>query len=143
MSQKLEESLMAIAFGEIKDTSREIFETLGRRYDDGERLFDEGDDSSDLFIILRGAVEVTRMGSEGSVLLATLGAEEILGEMSHFDDEPRSATARARGATDTLVFSRENFELIFQLHPKWTERIVVGLSRRLASTLEKVDASST
>ena len=137
MSQNLEESLMAVAFGEIKDTSREIFQTLGRRFEDGCYLFREGDDSSELFILLQGAVEISKEVDGGTAVLATLGAEEIFGEMSHFDDEPRSASARAVGDTDALVFSRENFELIFQLHPKWTEKLVVGLSRRLASTVEK------
>jgi len=92
-----------------------------------------------LFIVLKGTVRITASRPQGEVELARLGPGEILGEMSHFDDEPRSATAQALGPLDLLVFDRENFGLIFQLHPKWTMKIVVGLSLRIVRTLEQVD----
>lgn len=133
----LENELVEVAFGEPTAASRAIMEKLGRELTDGEVLFREGDAGSDLFIVVGGHVAVSRAGHDGSpVELAVLGPGEILGEMSHFDDEPRSATAAARGATRVMVFSRNNFSLIFQLHPKWTTQLVAGLAGRIRRTLE-------
>ena len=108
----LEQELIEVAFGEVTETSKEIFAKLGREYHDGERLFSEGDETTELYIILSGEVAVSKRAEDGSqVPLACLGRGEILGEMSHFDDLPRSATATARGITRLLVLCRSDFAL--------------------------------
>lgn len=137
--QELENELMEVAFGEVTDTSREIFNKLGREFCDGTVLFNEGDEGSCLFIILSGAVDISKKDEEGGKRhLARLGQGEIIGEMSHFDELPRSATATAVGDTRALVFSRANFSLIFQLHPKWTTKLVEGLSQRIGHSLHEL-----
>jgi len=134
--ETLEEELMQFAFGEVTDTSREIYAKLGRDYPDGAVLFRQGSAGEDLFVILSGQVVVSQTaGSEEHLELARLGPGELLGEMSHFDELPRSATATACGHTRVLGFNRANFSLIFQLHPKWTTKLVEGLSHRIASML--------
>ena len=139
--QELENELMEVAFGEVTKTSREIFLKLGREYVDGEVLFQEGDEGSCLYVILSGTVVITKKGENGSFIeLAQLKQGEILGEMSHFDELPRSATATAHGDTRVLVFSRANFSLIFQLHPKWTTKLVAGLSQRISNSIKELDS---
>ncbi len=133
----IENELMEFAFGEVTDSSREIFSSLGREYSDGETLFCEYDSGRDLFVILSGSVIISKSDIAGHPLqLAKVFAGEIIGEMSHFDELPRSATAIAEGLTRALVFSPENFSLIFQLHPKWTISLVEGLCRRIRKSLE-------
>ena len=137
--QELENELMEVAFGEVTETSREIFQKLGREFGDSEVIFREGDEGSCLYIILSGAVSITKKGDDGTPLeLARLEEGEILGEMSHFDELPRSATATACGVTQLLVFSRANFSLIFQLHPKWTTKLVAGLSQRISNSIKEL-----
>jgi len=139
---QVEQCLMEIAFGEVSETSRAIFIKLGREYADGDIVFREGAHCTELFIILSGEVVISQCGSDGlEQQLACLGSGEILGEMSHFDDLPRSATARARGTTRMLAFDRDNFSLIFQLHPKWTVQLVEGLSVRIRRAIVPVPSS--
>lgn len=135
-SEDIEMDLMEFAFGEINESSKDIFAQLGLSLGDSEIVFTEGSGGHELYILLSGFIEI--VGSCGRLdenVFAVLEPGEIFGEMSHFDDALRSATARSRGKSRLLAFSRENFSLIFQLHPKWTTRLIDGLSKRIRRTI--------
>ena len=80
------------------------------------------------------------MGGQERVL-AILKSGDILGEMSHFDDAPRSATATAVGTLNILAFGRENFGMIFELHHKWTLYLIQALATRCAGTFHRLVAA--
>lgn len=139
-SEDIEMELMTFAFGEINESSKDIFEQLGLSLGDSEIVFNEGSAGHELYILLSGSIEI--IGSYGGLdetIFAVLEPGEIFGEMSQFDDALRSATARSRGESRLLAFSRENFSLIFQLHPKWTTRLIDGLSVRIRRTIGAVE----
>jgi CRP-like cAMP-binding protein len=52
---------------------------------DGEVIFREGDASQAAYVLLRGKVDLIKMGGEGDGALATLSAGEMFGEMGIFD----------------------------------------------------------
>lgn len=137
-SEELEESLLQVAFSEIQDTSPEIFGQLGRTYRPGEILFRENDNSKELFMIVKGQVKISRGEGENEKILATLNSGEIMGEMSHFDNYPRSATATALTEVQVLVFTKANFALIFELHHKWTLQLVHSLCQRINTTFLRI-----
>ncbi len=137
-SEEVEESLLQVAFSEIRDTSPEIFTQLGRRYQPGEILFRENDNSKELFMIVDGQVKISRGEGENEKVLAVLNPGEIMGEMSHFDNYPRSATATAVTGVQVLVFTKANFALIFELHHKWTLQLVYSLCNRVYMTFGRV-----
>ena len=60
------------------------------------------------YAIERGEVEVlhTMDGTEPATLLNILGAGDFFGEMALIDDQPRSASIRARTAVEVLVMGR-------------------------------------
>lgn len=62
-------------------------------YEAGEIIFREGEDGSSTFVIVQGAVELTRQGETGPIRLAVLGPGEPLGDVD--DLGRRGATARA------------------------------------------------
>lgn len=132
----LEMELMQLAFGDAEGASPELIKRLGKTFQAGDLLFKEGDHSSELFILLKGEVEVFTGGSSNENRLAVLPSGQILGEMSHFDRQPRSASCRALREVHALVFDTANFALIFQLHPKWTIQLVEGLAERCCVTLD-------
>jgi len=134
----LEEKLMQVAFSEIQETSPEIFAKLGRTLRDGEILFSEGDTSTDLVMIVSGMCRITKVINGEERVLALLKSGDILGEMSHFDDAPRSATASAVGTLNILSFTRENFGMIFELHHKWTLYLIQALAMRVYGTFERL-----
>lgn len=135
---ELEMELMQLAFGDVESTSPELIRRLGHEYAPGQCLFNEGEHSSELFILLRGEVEVFTGPPGRATRLAVVHAGQILGEMSHFDDQPRSASGRALTPVHALVLDKDNFALIFQLHPKWTILLVEGLASRLTATLQSI-----
>ena len=137
----LEEKLMQVAFSEVRETSPEIFAKLGRTLRDGEVLFREGETSTELIMIVSGMCKITKVINNEERVLAVLKAGEILGEMSHFDDAPRSATARAVGTLNVLSMSRENFGMIFELHHKWTLHLIQALSNRVHGTFKRLVAA--
>ena len=70
-------------------------------------LWYQGDPGDHLAVVVDGLVKITVASDRGDeMVLATLGAGEVLGELSVIDQGPRSASAVAVYATTTLVVNR-------------------------------------
>jgi CRP/FNR family transcriptional regulator len=82
-----------------------------RRYRNGETIFHQDDPGDALHVVAAGAVKIVLPSAEDEepAIIATLRPGDFFGELALFDDAPRSATAVALGATDTLVLRREAF----------------------------------
>jgi CRP/FNR family transcriptional regulator len=62
----------------------------------GERLFTEGDEGDQLYVILAGKIKLTRAAPDRREnLLSVHGPGEMFGELSLFDPSPRTASATA------------------------------------------------
>ena len=68
----------------------------------GAVLMRQGDDGDSMFTILSGKVAVTVHEPGGDRLVAELGPDEVVGEMSLLTGEPRSATVTARSKVVAL-----------------------------------------
>jgi len=106
-----------------------------RRYPGGQTLFHMGDEGGSLHIIERGRVKVTVPSSSGEeMILAMLGAGDLLGELSLFDGQPRSATVQALEETDTLCLHREDLLAVMRNRFDVVEKILEVLARRIRNT---------
>ncbi len=104
-----------------------------RRYPGGQALFHMGDEGGSLHIIERGRVKVTIPSSSGEeLILAILGAGDLLGELSLFDGKPRSATVQALEETETLCLHREDLLVLMRFDV--VEKILEVLARRIRDT---------
>ncbi len=84
-----------------------------------------------MYMVQAGAVEVLTQ-SEGELIpLRVLGAGEIIGEMSLFDREVRSATVRAKGEARLLTIDRRTFLSRVQEDPSLAFNVVKTMSRRI------------
>lgn len=130
---QLEEMLYDFAFSQdYASREQELFSRLGRKYRAGEVVVREGDSSSQLYLIISGSLKIVKgMGTPEEKAIAALMEGEILGEMSYFDNMPRSASVIAVVDSELLVLDHEHFDMIFQLHPKWTLVIVQTLANRI------------
>lgn len=118
---------------------------LDRRvYRPGQTLFHEGDQAWAAFLIESGSVEILRNTVDGDeVTLATVGAGDLIGEMGLIDNEPRSASARAKTLTVVQVISEQNFaRLLAGAEPGLVALLKVLLRRlRSANDALSLDAS--
>lgn len=106
-----------------------------RQYPAGQALFHMGDEGGSLHLIERGRVKVTIPSSSGEeLILAILGAGDLLGELSLFDGKPRSATASALERTETLCLHREDLLALMRSRFDVVEKILGVLAGRIRDT---------
>lgn len=123
---------------EINALLRQCADIEPRRFRDGEFLMQEGEESSDLFIILEGACVVERPGAvpgAPSLILATMTADlenpAILGEMAYFGTQRRSASVRSVGCTHALCLHPHHIEIIVEGYPTLLKIIFRQFTQRL------------
>ncbi|WP_420563098.1 cyclic nucleotide-binding domain-containing protein [Thalassobaculum sp.] len=117
---------------------------LDRRvYRPGQTLFHEGDQAWAAFLIESGEVEIIRSaGERHEVVLATVGAGELIGEMGLIDKSPRSASARSVGMTVVQVINEQNFSRLLANAEPGLVALLKVLLRRLRASNETVSAQS-
>jgi hypothetical protein len=84
-----------------------------RRYGAGERIMRENEVYHSIFLIVRGAVEVLKVEAKTGeeFKLIEFGENAFFGEMSFVtDDEPASATIRAKVDTEVAILSKQSVE---------------------------------
>lgn len=81
----------------------------------GQAIIREGEEGMGLYVVLRGAVDVTR----NSVRIAQLGPSELFGEISLLRRAPTSASVSATAQGATLLFlHRDYFERLVDAIPE-------------------------
>lgn len=76
-----------------------------RTFKAGEFIVREGEKGLGFYLVVEGQAEVERAGRP----VATLGTGQFFGEMALLDDEPRTASVRAKGPVRCLVLSTWEF----------------------------------
>lgn len=110
----------------------------------GDSVFNHGDDGDGLYLILEGAVRISRsVSGMGEEALAILRPGMYFGEMSIVDDEvPRSADAIAHEQTRLLKLPKDDLrDLMFvdrELAYELLWRFVRTLSSRLRDSNDKL-----
>jgi hypothetical protein len=102
----------------------------------GEFIFEEGDASTDMYIIEDGRVEILkrRIGEEKSV--AVLEAGDFFGEMSLLEETPREVSAKVVSDCSLLRIDHSTFDQIVRENPEIAVRMLRKLSRRLRDRQE-------
>ncbi len=113
-----------------------------RRFRRGETLFHQGDPGDALLVVLSGAIKIVLPSEEGDeAIIATIRPGDFLGELALLDGAPRSATAVALEATETLVLPRDRFKELIDTEPSIREGLLAGLAaelRRLTTHVEEL-----
>jgi CRP/FNR family cyclic AMP-dependent transcriptional regulator len=113
-----------------------------RRYRRGEVIFHRGDPGDGLHIVLAGRVKISSPSDMGvEAILATLRPGEFFGALALLDGEPRSASATAVEACETLVLPRERFRQLVNDVPGLRDHVFAELAgelRRLTNHVEEL-----
>jgi len=105
-------------------------------YNEGDVIFNQGDEGSSLFLIEDGAVEISYGEGKAKVRLAALFTGQYFGELSLFDGAPRSATAVAAKRSRLIRLDRKDLVDFVNKNPAAALRIIAEMSERLRQTNE-------
>ncbi|MCW3067583.1 MAG: thioredoxin reductase [Solirubrobacterales bacterium] len=108
----------------------------------GELLFEAGEASYQLFVVLEGAVEIVRRDDAEATVIASYGPGGFVGELTLFTGQRRFLTARVTRAGRVLVIEQDEFRRLMSLRPALAETIFVALvaRREILRTGEGADA---
>jgi CRP-like cAMP-binding protein len=102
----------------------------------GSDLFTEGDTATELFVVVEGRIAIATQASDGrETLVAVMETGGLFGELGAFDDQPRSADARALVDSQVIAIPYE-VRREFEQHPELLWLIVRLLAQRLRATDE-------
>jgi CRP/FNR family transcriptional regulator, cyclic AMP receptor protein len=113
-----------------------------RRFRRGEVVFHQGDVGDSLQIVSSGSVKIVLASPEGEeAIIASLQPGDFFGELALLDGAPRSTTATAIEATETLALPREPFLDLLGQDPRIGLALlhaVAGELRRLTGHVEEL-----
>lgn len=103
-----------------------------RDYKKDELIFRQGDESREIYIVLKGKVRIYKISPAGNeTSIDIFSTHDVLGEFAALDNEPRSTSAKAMGPVTLLVMSQEHF--LHQLNT--LPGLAINLARLLAGKL--------
>ena len=112
--------------------------SLEKDYKDGTIIFEENAVGKEMYTIITGKVKIIKKKDSIETILATLDEGDFFGEMSLFDNYPRSATAKASGDVRLIVLNKKNFLKKISKNPSLAFRILEKMSQRIRITDEKI-----
>jgi CRP-like cAMP-binding protein len=119
----------------------ELLETAETHaFEKGDSIFREGTPGSGMFLVIGGAVELTKAVTRGQgQRLALLDRGQIFGELSLFDDLPRSASASAFVTSSLLFFPAAPFHRLLDDAHAFAPQLMRNLVKKLALRLRDAD----
>ncbi|HET7544765.1 MAG TPA: cyclic nucleotide-binding domain-containing protein [Polyangiaceae bacterium] len=106
----------------------------------GDELLREGDPARSMFVVHDGEIEIFKGGrGRAEQTLAILKPGDCLGEMSLIDIQPRSATARARGAAVLYVLELSEIAKLYASDVEAYALLVLNISREISRRLRCAD----
>jgi len=100
----------------------------------GAVVFREGDPGKDMYVLLKGTVEISVSGQV--VELAYAGA--LLGEMALVDSSARSATAITRTDCRFVLVDARQFDLLVRESPEFARHVMKTTAERLRRMNERL-----
>lgn len=98
----------------------------------GDHIFRAGEAAKVMYLIIEGEVDLML----GDTVVETAKEGAFIGEMALIDDEPRSASARARGDCCVFPIDEARFQSLVQETPFFALQVMKTLAHRL----RKMDA---
>lgn len=102
----------------------------------GQVIFAEGEASSYLYIVISGEVRIFKETKGKLMPITVVGPKDFIGELSMFNDEPRSATAIATKDSQLMLIKKSDIRKVLRSCPEWVSNIMITICDRLRSTVE-------
>jgi CRP/FNR family cyclic AMP-dependent transcriptional regulator len=139
---KLKEVSFFSMLGNDAETMEKIARMCRRRvYRRGRYIIREGEYGDDLFVVLRGSIEILKYTLQREqYMVTTLNADEggiHVGEIALIDNDRRSASVLAKTDCECLAINREDFIRFGDENPKAGLIITRAIARQLTAYLRK------
>ena len=108
-----------------------------RRYEKGEVIFDQAEDSQALYVVISGQVLICRQGEPETGKVAEIGPGLAFGEPAILGGYRRSAQARAAQDCVLQTLSRSDFEGLVESHRAIALKVTLQIARQLARQLRQ------
>lgn len=123
-------------FAEIEPAKLKLLAFMSERvgFDPGKTLCRQGDPADAAYLIIEGEANIIVDTPSGPLTIATLGANEIVGEMAILGDVPRTATVQAKNRLVALRIAKDPFMRMVREFPTMAVSIMRELAHRLELT---------
>jgi CRP-like cAMP-binding protein len=116
---------------------------IERRFPKHKTIVEEGAPGDYMYIISEGRVKVTKLSGDGrEKILELLEVGDFFGEMSLFDEAPRSASVKAMSDVRILALARNDFLRLLSRSPDLALSVIQELTRRLRQVDEQASSLS-
>ncbi len=108
-----------------------------RKFNRGNVLFTEGDEPTELFVVTQGRIAIANKSIDGrESVVALMEPGDLFGEMPLFDQQQRSAEARALERSEAIAVPYAPLRSLYSRQPDLLWSVVKMLANRLRSTDE-------
>lgn len=111
-----------------------------RHFSQGENIITEGEDSDDMYLLIKGTVDIVKKTVFGDTfVVATIddSMHSVFGEMALLDHDKRSSTVNARTDCETLCIDRVSFDRFCQEHPEGGVKLLRFIGVNLVRNIRK------
>ena len=123
-------------FAEIEPAKLKLLAFMSERvgFDPGKTVCRQGDQADAAYLIIDGEADIVLEGPAGPITVATLGRNEIVGEIGILCNAPRNATVRAKTRLVCLRILKDPFMRMVREFPNMAVAIMQELAHRLEAT---------
>ena len=112
------------------------------RFSKGDFIFRQGEEGDEMYIVQSGQVAIRKMIAGKRKTVNVLEKGDFFGEMSLFDQEPRSASVKALTDVRILALARNDFLNVLQRSSGLALAVIQEITRRLRQVDEQASSLS-
>jgi CRP-like cAMP-binding protein len=105
-------------------------------FEPGDAIIEQGDESTDICVLLEGEADVTVSKGGKEIKIVTLNKGDLFGEMVLINETKRTANIIAKTHCDVLVMTYDNFYHFFNKNPKVFALMVLNVTRLITKRLK-------
>jgi CRP-like cAMP-binding protein len=130
-------------FAEIEPAKLKLLAFMSERvgFDPGKTVCRQGDDADAAYLIIDGEADIILEGPAGPITVATLGRNEIVGEIGILCNAPRTATVQAKTRLVCLRILKDPFMRMIREFPNMAVAIMRELAHRLEANNNQLRAA--
>ena len=131
---------VSILAGFTEEQLNHIFGLLEKvSYKAGEKIFEQGEQPSHIYIVESGSVKLTVSRDEANLELIVFDTGCLFGEASVIGIQPHCATATAVEDTELIVLSRTALLSIYESDTKLFSILILNIAREVCRRLHASD----